>query len=116
MSSENEYKIAIVGPQAATASFYALGFDQIAVDTPAEAREQILDLRAQTNAAGRPRYAIIYVLEDLATAITDDDWKKWSRAALPAITLIPSGLSGLGLGAARMKKIVERAVGSDILG
>lgn len=115
MTDSQNFHIAIIGPESATSGFRALGFTRISVSNSDEAREAILDLRSKTQPNGKPQFAIIFLLEELASKITEDDWKKWSTKALPAVTLLP-GLKQSGLAASRMKKIVERAIGSDILG
>ena len=50
-----------------------------------------------------------------AGGISAEDEKKLSRGALPAIIPLPSHQGSSGYGLARLKRIVERAIGSDIL-
>jgi V/A-type H+/Na+-transporting ATPase subunit F len=60
-------------------------------------------------------YAIIFVTEDLARGFTKDDEKYFAKDPLPAIIPLPSHLGSTGYSTERLSRIVERAVGSDIL-
>ena len=113
------YKIAIVGSKDAIAGFQLLGADTKTVSSGAEAVEMLYTLKKdkQIDNEGieRQTYAIIFITEDLAEAITPDDEKKLSKGALPAIIPIPSHKGSSGYSTQRLKRIVERAIGSDIL-
>jgi len=61
-------------------------------------------------------YAIIFITEDLAQEIPELEMKKLMQDVLPAIIPLPSHLGSTGFGNKRLSKIVEQAVGSDILG
>ena len=111
--AEKKFDLAIVGPSAAIAGFRALGVAVFPAETAEAARKEIVRLRTEEK-EGRARFAAIFLLEELAAAITPDDWKKWSQKALPAVTLLP-GIAQSGLAAERMKQILERAVGSSAL-
>lgn len=114
-----KYKIAIVGSQDAVAGFSLLGVDVVPVESPTQAVEQLLALKKQTQKNERgidvQQYAIIYITEDLAGGISPDDEKKLAKGALPAIIPLPSHQGATGYGLQRLRRIVERAVGSDIL-
>jgi len=118
---ENDsYKLAIIGTKDQILGFTALGMMVVAVNNFEEAREKILKL-ALSNVEGnggetRREYAIIFIMEEYAERLTKDDYKKINKEALPAVIPIPGikGTSGHGL--ARVKKMVEQAVGSDIFG
>lgn len=113
-----KYRIAIVGTHAAVAGFALLGVDTVPVDSTEQAVEELMRLRKVTrNEGGREvqTYAIIFITEDLAGGISPDDEKKLARGALPAIIPLPSHQGSTGFGFQRLKRIVERAVGSDIL-
>ena len=114
-----KYKTAIVGSRDAIAGFSLLGVDIVPVESPTEAVEQLLKLKKEKRADERGievnTYAIIFITEDLAEGISPDDEKKLSRGALPAIIPLPSHQGSTGYGLQRLKRIVERAVGSDIL-
>lgn len=113
------YRIAIVGPKESVAGFALLGVDIVSAHTPSEGVEALYRLKRtmQTDSAGRERntYAIVFVTEDLAAGISPEDEKKLSRGALPAIISLPSHQGASGFGMQRLKRIVERAIGSDIL-
>ncbi len=114
-----DHKIAIVGTWEAVAGFALLGVDVIPVDNTTEAVNELHRLKkeTQTDSSGVERnvYAIVFITEDLAGGITPDDEKKLARGALPAIIPLPSHKGSTGYGLQRLKRIVERAVGSDIL-
>lgn len=113
------YRIAIVGEKETVAGFALLGADIVQAHTPQEAVEALLRLKKtmQTDETGRERnaYGIVFITEDLASGISADDEKKLARGALPAIVTLPSHRGSSGYGMARLKRIVERAIGSDIL-
>lgn len=114
-----KYQIAIVGSRDAVAGFSLLGIDIVPVESTAEAVEELLRLKRERRKDERgvevQTYAIVFITEDLASGISADDEKKLARGALPAIIPLPSHLGSTGYGIARLRRIVERAVGSDIL-
>jgi len=114
-----KYKTAIIGSRDAIAGFSLLGVDVVPVESPQEAVEQLLTLKKKKREDERGvevnTYAIIFITEDLAGGISPDDEKKLARGALPAIIPLPSHQGSTGYGLQRLKRIVERAVGSDIL-
>ena len=113
-----KYKTAIVGSRDAVAGFSLLGVDTVPVESPAEAVEELLRLKKDTrteNGRDINSYAIVFITEDLAGGISPDDEKKLAKGALPAIIPLPSHQGSTGYGLQRLKRIVERAVGSDIL-
>lgn len=113
------YRIAIVGSRQSVHGFSLLGADIVPAETTAQAVAELYRLKKVTNkdAKGTERqtYAIIFITEDLASGIPHEDEKKLARGALPAIIPLPSHRGSGGYGLARLKRIVERAVGSDIL-
>lgn len=112
------YKIAIVGTREAVAGFSLLGMDIVSVATPAEAVEALFTLKRATyeeKGVVRNTYGIVFVTEDLLTNLTPEDERKLAKGALPAIVPLPSHKGSSGAGLARLRRIVERAIGSDIL-
>ncbi|MDD3896265.1 MAG: V-type ATP synthase subunit F [Candidatus Peribacteraceae bacterium] len=113
------FKIAIIGSPEAIAGFSLLGTDAIPAKNAEEAVEALFMLKRKmlTDEKGveRNEYAIVFITEDLANGISPDDEKKLARGALPAIIPLPSHKGSTGYGLARLKRIVERAVGTDIL-
>jgi V/A-type H+-transporting ATPase subunit F len=59
-------------------------------------------------------YAVIYLTEKLY-AYLEKDIEDYRDKTLPALIPIPGASGNSGLGLKRVKKSVERAVGSDIL-
>ncbi len=114
----SSYRIAVVGSRETVAGFALLGADVVPVDSGKQAVEELLRLKKEVvNEGGidRNMYAIVFITEDLASGISADDEKKLARGALPAIIPLPSHEGSTGYGLQRLKRIVERAVGSDIL-
>lgn len=113
------YRIAIVGSRQSVRGFALLGADIVPAETTDEAIAELYRLKKHMTkddkGAERQTYAIVFVTEDLASGIPAEDEKKLARGALPAIIPLPSHHSSSGYGLARLKRIVERAVGSDIL-
>jgi len=113
------YKIAIIGSAEAVAGFALLGVDIVPVSGSEEAVEQLMrlkkDMTPDEQGIDRNTYAIVFITEDLSSGLSPDDEKKLAKGALPAIMPIPSHRGSTGYGMQRLKRIVERAVGSDIL-
>jgi V/A-type H+-transporting ATPase subunit F len=114
------YKIAIVGTQEITAGFSVLGFDAFNVLQKEEAKDLLFSLKNKKQEEGKEdsplSYAIIFVIEEYIKDIPLDDYKKLSSGALPAIIPIPSHTGSTGFGETKIRRIVEKAVGSDIFG
>lgn len=115
----SSYRIAIIGQKEAVRGFALLGADIMPAYTPEEAVEALYKAKKSvfTDETGRERntYAVVFVTEDLAGGISAEDERKLSRGALPAIIPLPSYRGSSGYALQRLKRIVERAVGSDIL-
>lgn len=112
------YRIAIVGTREAVAGFSLLGADVVPVTTPAEAVQELFRLKRETReerGTSRNVYGIVFVIEDLLVGISPEDERKLSRGALPAIIPLPSHKGSTGYGLERLTRIVERAIGSNIL-
>lgn len=112
------YRIAIIGTREAVAGFSLLGADVVPVTTPKEAVEELFRLKRETReerGVSRPVYGIVFVIEDLLTDISPDDERRLQKGALPAIIPLPSHRGSTGYGLERLTRIVERAIGSNIL-
>lgn len=112
-----KYNLAIVGNKNTILGFKALGMTAMPANNPEEAKEVLFKLKNEKiseNNEERPKYAIIFIMEDLAKEISDDDYKKLTKHALPAIIPLPGIKGSTGLGLKRIGKMVEQAVGSDI--
>jgi len=110
----SSYKIAVVGTKEVCMAFTLLGVDAVPTDSADGAIEELFRMKKETE-TGEQGYAAIFITEDLAESISPDDEKKLAKGALPAIIPLPTHRGSTGYGLARIKRIVERAVGSDIL-
>ncbi|MBT6069374.1 V-type ATP synthase subunit F [Candidatus Peregrinibacteria bacterium] len=115
----NNYSIAIIGQKDVILGFKAIGITAVSATTSEEALTAIKELKNETvkdsDNEDIPRYAIIMVTEDLATHFPEDDMKRLSEGMLPAILTIPGVQGSTGLGMKKLGKIVEKAIGSNIL-
>ena len=113
-----DYKLAIVGSKDACIGFHALGVTVRYAAEASEALEAIQELKEQKQESGEtlPKFAIIFVSENLYKKIDQETYRKLTKEALPAIVSIPNITGSTGFGVERLKNIVERAVGTNILG
>ena len=100
------YKIAVLGERDSVLGFKALGLDVFFVEDAEVGRKELHRL-------AKEEYAIIYITEQLAQYL-GEDIARYKENVTPAVILIPGKTGSLGLGAAALKKAVERAVGADI--
>lgn len=115
----NTYKFAVVGNVSSVKLYQALGAETYPVTTTDEAREQTESLFSahKDDENKNAVYAVVFVEEDYYKVFPEDLIEKFSRKALPAVIPVPSPKSGDdNFASNRLRKIVERAVGSDILG
>lgn len=101
------YKIAVLGDRDSIYGFATLGLDTFPV-SDAEEGETILKRLAATD------YAVIYITESLKAEI-EDTISKYKGMQLPAIIPIPGVSGNTGQGMVDVKRLVEQAVGSDII-
>ena len=101
------YRIAVMGDKDSVLGFKALGLSTFPVDSAEEARSTL-------HRIAKEDYAVVYVTETLAVEL-EQDINRYKDELTPAIILIPGKEGSLGIGAANIKKAVERAVGADIL-
>ena len=114
----HQYKMAIIGPRETILGFKALGLEPVYATESKKALENLYDLkgeRVEVEGESINKYAIIFIMEELARDITPEDYKKLSAEPLPAIIPLPSHLGTTGYGLQKLKTIVEKAVGMDIL-
>ncbi len=100
------YKIAVLGDRDSVLGFKALGLDIFPTEGTEEARQTLHKLAKED-------YAIIYITEQLATALSADI-NRYKTSVTPAVILIPGKGGSLGLGAQALQMAIERAVGADI--
>ncbi len=101
-----EGSVAVIGDKDSVLVFKAIGVDVYPVDGEIQAREKVHAL-ART-------YSVILVTEQVAK------WAemyiaRYSARPYPVIVPIPSAEGSQGLGEARIKANVEKAIGADIL-
>jgi vacuolar-type H+-ATPase subunit F/Vma7 len=114
----SQYKLAIIGNVSSILIYRALGTEGFAVNSAEAAREQLETLVAldQGDEAKTAQYAVIFVEEDLYREFPDDLIEKLTKKPLPAVIPVPSPQgSDDDFASKRLSKIVERAVGSDIM-
>lgn len=101
------YRVAVLGDRDSTYGFGALGLTVFPVGEEEEARRVLKELLKEN-------YAIIYITEYYASKLSSllDSHK---NNALPVILPIPGIFGNTNNGVARIKKMVEQAVGSDIM-
>lgn len=101
-------RIAIVGRQDAFQGFRALGVD---VREPGEAGDSVEQLLRSLD----PReYGIVFVSDELAAGIQEIIDER-TRRTTQAVIVIPSGKAAAGRAGERIRRLVRRAVGADIL-
>lgn len=101
------YKIAVVGEEEAVLGFRSLGADIFALGGPEQGEKILAALK-------RGKYGVVFLTEQAAEALPELV-KAFEDQPLPAVAIIPGIEGSLGLAWMRMKKIVEKAVGADIL-
>ena len=110
--------MAIIGSRETILGFKALGLDTVYANQTNIAVEKLFELKREkieTDDGKVNKYAIIFVMEDLMKDITPDDYKKLTSDPLPAIIPLPNHLGSTGFGLTKLKRIVEKGVGMDIL-
>ncbi len=102
------YKIGVIGDRDSVYGFGALGLEVF----PAEDPETGARLLRRLSEEG---YAVLYVTEALCAGM-EEELERLRELPLPAVVPIPGITGNTGLGMAQVKRSVEQAVGSDILG
>lgn len=101
------YKTCIIGDEDSVMCFRAAGVDVF----PCGSSEDAAGLLHRLAEDG---YAIIYITEDLGSAITAEA-DRYREQPLPAVVSIPGCGDTAGSGMSSISSAVERAVGADIL-
>lgn len=99
--------LAVVGDGTSVAGFQPLGFAVYKVEHPGDAEALWPELRDGGYAAVFVTEPVYEALGDLVDEVTD--------CAFPAITVIPGAGVGTGLGERKLKKAIERALGTSTL-
>ncbi len=101
------YKIAVIGDRDSIYGFATLGLETFPVLNAGEGARELKRLAADD-------YAIIYITEQLQSQIMDTV-SQYNDMRLPAIIPIPGVSGNTRQGLANISKLVERAVGTDIV-
>jgi len=99
--------IAILGARDSILGFRALGLDVFPVTSSAEAA-------AAFDQCVQRGFAAIFITEGFVPALRER-MKELAGQTLPATVIIPEGQESSGLGFAKLKTVVEQAIGADIL-
>jgi V/A-type H+-transporting ATPase subunit F len=111
-------KLAIIGNESSILLYRALGIETHPVSEASQAREKLQELASQNvgDESKTASYAVIFVEERYYKLLPADLLTRLSQKPLPAVVPVPSPDSDdPKFGLKRISKIVERAVGSDIL-
>lgn len=100
-------KIAVFGERESIKGYAAVGLDIYPCDSDAEAH----GLFKRVSSAD---YGVIFITEYFAQLLSKEI-EKCDRQLTPCIVPIPGAAEGSGIGTARLKAAVEKAVGSDII-
>lgn len=101
-------EIAMIGDRDSIMGFKALGVATYPVETTQQATQAIRE-------AIRQQYRIVFITEQVMPDRSEIESLLGSRA-YPVITPIPSNRGSLGLGMSRLRDLIIRAAGADILG
>lgn len=111
-----QHEIAIIGPKDVILGFKAIGVCTYFSENPKQTLEILQRLKNETlSNSDLCRYAIIFIMESDAKTITQEDYKRITADALPAIIALPGPEGSTGFGLERLGTIVEKAIGSNIL-
>ena len=116
---QQEYKLAVVGNPSSVLLYKALGTEVFPAYNAEEARTLTEELfqAHRGDEAKTAEYAVVFVEESYYKLFPEDVAEKFTKKALPAVIPVPSPNSeDDNFASNRLRRIVERAVGSDILG
>ncbi len=102
----SEMRIAVLGDATSVAGFRPLGFEVIAVDRPEDARDRWPEVV-------RGGFGAVFVTEPVFAAISDLV-AEIADEPVPAVTVIPAAGSAGGVGAAKLDRAIERALGTSV--
>jgi len=103
----NTSNVAVIGDRDSVLCFKAVGVNVFPTADVEEARRIFQRLI-------RGDYAVIFVTEQLAEGL-DEEIGQVAFQPLPSVVLIPNSQGTLGFGAKRIREVVKKAVGADIL-
>ena len=100
-------KLAIIGEEASTAGFKALGLETFTVSRPSDAPDAWRRLDPT-------EFAVIFITEPVYEAL-EEETETLRGPGLPVILVIPAVEGSKGLGHKEIRAMVERAVGTDLM-
>jgi len=100
-------RIGILGEKKSVLAFQALGVDVFGVGNAEDLTQAKQEIKQK-------EYAIIFITEDIAKKYTEEI-DSFYKGTLPAVLVIPGIKPSTGLGSAGLKKILERALGSELI-
>lgn len=100
------HKVAIVGDATSVTGFRPIGFAVFPVEDPGDARELWPLLSGG-------EYGAVFVTEPVYAAL-EDLVAESGDLTVPAVTVIPSAGSVGGVGAAKLDRAIERALGTSV--
>jgi V/A-type H+/Na+-transporting ATPase subunit F len=112
------YTTAIIGPHAIISGFSALGVVPFPAHTGSEMLAILKSIKRtlEDPESTDARYAVVILIESLVDQLPKEELDRVSRGALPALVILPGVEGSRGAGAFKLKRLAERAVGSNILG
>lgn len=102
------FKMAVIGEEDLIRGFGLIGLELFPVANGQEARNLLVELKDDRN------YGVIFITESIAQGFTGEI-EEWGSRPLPCITYIPGVAGSEGYASERIRRIVEKAVGVDIL-
>jgi len=101
------FKIAVIGDKDSILGFKTLGVTTFSV-TNADSALSVLKKVVKED------YAILFITEELAQHL-EEPIAELNKRFLPVVVPIPNNKGTLGIGMAKVKENVEKAIGADIL-
>ncbi|NCN12066.1 hypothetical protein GW937_01970 [Candidatus Kaiserbacteria bacterium] len=115
-TTDNEYKIAIIGPENTVSGFRALGVESFPAHTGEEAMHQLKSIKQMTIDPTSPsKYAVVCIIEELMLQVDQSEYAKVADGPLPAVVILPGQEGSKGFAIERLRRLAEKAVGSAII-
>jgi V/A-type H+-transporting ATPase subunit F len=101
-------KIGILGNKEVTMGFKNLGVEVVSFNTEKTFEENLEEIKKQD-------FGIVFITEDLAAG-NEEVLSKADQDVIPAFIIIPGIKGSQGIGVKKLRRTIEQAIGSDILG
>ncbi len=111
------YNVAIIGPKDVILGYKALGVTPFVSNNGSEALDVLQKIKHDIEKGEKEvmKFAVVILIESIAKQIPVENMDRISQGALPAIVVLPGIEGSTGEGVAKLKRLAEKAVGSDIL-